>query len=274
MEFSDEIVDSTRTLCAAAKEKAATLKKQTDEAMRVQRAWEGLLESLEKGRPLHVLSMLDREAPLLKRMRAESHPAVPGLEEAYRLARQQADMQKKRFPKLFEDACNEAKLPLDLNSRHPRYAFSDSFFQLEINDHKGMARLSDNEGRLAECPADIDAIIETVQAEHTRVFGRAFDGKRFLKKLRSQYLAVLKRDKQEDGAAVPIRHITRRLGKNVKGFRSDEFLIDLSRLVEQGPMEIDGRRLDLQQTKDTKQGMLLHGAARRGYVGFVLFRET
>jgi hypothetical protein len=41
-------------------------------------------------------------------------------------------------------------------------------------------------------------------------------------------------EKQRDGASIPIRMITRRLGKNVRGFRTDEFLVDLSRLADQG----------------------------------------
>lgn len=136
-----------------------------------------------------------------------------------------------------------------------------------------MARLSDNEGRLAEHPADVQAVVETVQKETQRIFGRAFNGSRFLKSLRAQYKAVLKKENQADGASMPIRQITKRLGKNVKGFRTDEFLVDLSRLAEKGPFEVDGRRLDLQQTKDTNQGMLLHGAAARGYIGFIVFKE-
>src|SRR5262249_14103360 len=139
---------------------------------------------------------------------------------------------------------------------------------------KRTARLSNHEGRLAEIPADIAAVVEAIQQEQKRVFGRAFNGAKFLKLLRAQYKAVVTKEKQTDGASVPIRQITRRLGKNAKGFRTDEFLVDLSRLAEQGPFEIDGRRLDLQQTKDTSQGMLLHGAAARGYVGFVVFKEA
>ncbi len=95
-----------------------------------------------------------------------------------------------------------------------------------------------------------------------------------LSKLRHQYLAIVRRDKESDGASIPIRNLTSRLGKNEKGFRTDEFLIDLSRLVESDHLEIDGRRLDLQQTKDAHQGMLLHGAAGRGYIGFITFRKV
>src|SRR5262249_18391972 len=152
-------------------------------------------------------------------------------------------------------ACRAANLPLDSDSRHPRYSLEHKFFQIEIDDQRRIARLSnrEREGRLAELPADVGAVVDAIQREHTRVFGRSFDGKKFLKQLRTQYLAILKKEKLSEGASVPIRHITRRLGKNIRGFRPDEFLVDLSRLVERGPTQVDGWQLDLQQTKDTNQ---------------------
>ena len=73
---------------------------------------------------------------------------------------------------------------------------------------------------------------------------------------------------------MPIRRITHRLGKNEKGFHTDEFLVDLSRLAEEGPLQVDDVKVDLQQTKDTTQGMLLHGVASSGYVGFIVFRKA
>jgi len=148
------------------------------------------------------------------------------------------------------------------------------FFRLEIDESKRLAKLSNYEGRLAEISADIEAVVEVILREHERIFGRPYDGNKFLKQLRMQYKAVIKKESLKDGESVPIRHITRRLGKNKKGFRTDEFLIDLSRLTVKGPFDIDNRKLDLQQTKDTNQGMLLFGAEKRGYIGFIKFREV
>lgn len=178
-------------------------------------------------------------------MRAENHPAISFIEEAYRLAREESERTLRRYPALLEEACRAAGLALDMDSPHPKYSLKHGFFRLEIDEKKRLARLSDYEGRLAEHPADIQAVVETIQKEHHRIFSRTFNGQKFLKSLRSQYKAVLKKENLTDGASVPIRHITRRLGKNVKGFRTDEFLVDLSRLAEKGPFEVEGRRLDL-----------------------------
>lgn len=274
MEFPSSVLDSARDLLVSAKAQAKRLRAEAEEAARQERVLDDLLRYVSQGWPLHVLSILNEESPLLSELRARGHPAVSAMEDAYRVAKEQADAILRRYPGHLEEACRAAKLPLDPDSRHPRYSLERKFFQLEIDESRRVARLSNYEGRLANIPADIGAVVETIQREHRRLFGRLFDGKKFLKQLRAQYLAIVKKEKQEDGASIPIRQITRRLGKNAKGFRSDEFLVDLSRLAEQGPMDIEGSRLDLQQTKDTDQGMLLYGAAGRGYIGFVVFRKV
>lgn len=270
MGFRVELIDGVNNLLASAK----ALKAEADAAARVEKVWETLHCFMVKDWPLHILDLLDREPSLLNGLRADGHPAIQAIEELYRDAKEHADAVKRRYPSYLEEACGSAGLALDPESRHPTYSLEQRFFQLKVDEHRWVARLSDHEGRLADLPADVGAVAEVILRERQRIFGRPFNDPKFLKLLRSQYLAVVKKDKQADGATIPIRHITRRLGKNVKGFRSDEFLVDLSRLVEQGPMEIDGYRLDLQQTKDTDQGMLLHGVGGRGYIGFVVFRKV
>jgi len=274
MEFTPEIIDKIREFHFAAKTDALRLKTEAEQAGQTEKVWADFERFLTKGWALHLISLVEKEASRLKTMRAENHPTIPHLDEAYRLAKEESERILRRYPFLLEEACRAAGLVLDSNSPHPKYGLESGFFRLEIDERKLTARLSDHEGRLAELPADVQAVVETIQREHHRVFGRSFNGTKFLKTLRAQYKAVLKQEKQADGASVPIRHITRRLGKNAKGFRTDEFLVDLSRLVEKGPFDIDGRRLDLQHTKDTNQGMLLHGAAARGYIGFIVFKEV
>lgn len=274
MEFPREIMDQIRDLHGIAKVEVQQLRAEAEQAAQAERIWNDFGRFLAKGWVFHVLALTKKETPRLKKMREENHPAIPSIEEAYRLAKEESGRILRRFPAIIEEACQAVDLALDSDSRHPKYNLERSFFRIEIDEKKCMVCLSNHEGRLAELPADVPAIVETIQREHQRIFGRSFNGVKFLKTLRAQYLAILKKEKQADGTSVPIRHITRRLGKNKRGFRTDEFLVDLSRLSEKGPFEIGGRRLDLQQTKDTNQGMLLHGAAGRGYVGFVVFKEA
>lgn len=274
MGFRPEFVDGVMDLLASAKERAKALKAEADAAARIERVWEELHFFVVKDWPLHIVDLLDREVALLKALRVDGNSEIQIVQEVYRDAKEQADAVKRRYPSHLQEACRSAGLALDPESRHPTYSLDHQFFQLKVDERKWLTRLSDHEGRLADLPADVDAVVSVLLRERERVFGRPFNGPKFLKLLRSQYLAVAKKDKQPDGASIPIRHITRRLGKNAKGFRSDEFLVDLSRLVERGPLDIDGYRLDLQQTKDTNQGMLLHGVGGRGYIGFVVFRKA
>ena len=39
------------------------------------------------------------------------------------------------------------------------------------------------------------AVVETIQQEHQRIFGRSFNGPKFLKTLRAQYKAIIKKEK-------------------------------------------------------------------------------
>lgn len=273
MEFPQKILDQIRELHKTAKVEAQRLKAEAEQAAKTERIWEEFEQFLAKGWALHVLALIEKEE-LLRKMRAEHNSVNLDIEEIKRIAEEESERILRRYPALLERACSNNGLILDSNSPHPKYSLEKGFFRLEIDEKKRMARFFDHEGKLAELPADIQAVVETIQREYQRVFGRPFNGPKFLRVLRKQYTAILKREKQSDGASVPIRQITKRLGKNVKGFRTDEFLVDLSRLAEKGPLEIDGRRLELQQTKDTNKGMLLYGPAGRGYIGFIVFKEV
>jgi len=273
MTTNEQLIDSIRELASNSRQKAQALKLEADKAAQVQQIWEKLLRYVEKGWYRHIIELVEKESELFQTLRAEQSRAIPYIENMYREAKANAQEMHNFMPRYIEEAARAHNLPIEPESRHPRYAFEKGFFRVEIDDTKGIAKLSDNEGELAKFPADPAAIIEKVGQEKKRVFERSFNGMSFLKKLRHHYLFILNKEKKSDGTSIPIRAIARRLGKNEKGFRTDEFLADLSRLVTEGPKEIDGRRFDLQQTKDTNQGMLLYGQAGRGYVGFITFTK-
>lgn len=255
--------------------KAKELQVQAEEAANIQKLWEDVTSFMKRGWLLHLLDVIDKQQPLIKKMRADDHWTISSLDKINQIAQEQAAQIKPyKFPRDLETACQAANLPLDRDSAHPNYKFENGFFQLHIDNQKRIARLADYESpKLCELPADIGAIVEALQHEHKRVFERKFNAKTFLKKLRKQYLDIVKKEKQTDGSSIPIRYITRRLGKNDKGFRTDEFLIDLSRLVEQDLTEIEGMKLDLQQTKDSNKGILIHIDNKR-YIGSILFKKV
>lgn len=272
--FPSSSVPIIAELINTSRQGTKALETQLANSARELKMWEDLSMYIQRGWALHILALLEKENARLKQMRAENHSAIPALEETYAHAKEQGEKKHKQFPRLIEQAFAGIKPSLDRTSQHPRYNLADGFFKLAIDDQKRTARLTDNEGVLGEIPADVGAIVELVQKEYKRVFERPFNGKKFLEKLRHQYLAIVGKKQEQDGAVIPIRSITQRLGKNEKGFRTDEFLMDLSQIVTEGPIEINGWKLDLQQTKDISQGMLLHGLAGRGYIGFITFKKV
>jgi hypothetical protein len=267
-QFSADALSLLNDRLLEANENARHLQQQAELAERERSSLEELLSLIVRGWHLHIVELFGK--PGLPESFRESSAA----KEIFNIATEESTSILKRFPKHLEAVCSDAGLEIDRGSRHPNYKFDHGFFQVAVDDRSGIAKLTDLEAPLDTFPADPLAIVAAVTREHARVFDREFDGPRFLKLLRNNYIEITKRSGKKDGDPVPVRHITTRLGKNLKGFRTDEFLIDLSRLVEQGPPETDGFRFDLQQTKNTNQGMLLHGASGGGYVGFVTFKEV
>lgn len=270
----EEFRGNLQVVISEARSSAERLHNEWQAADGVRIFWDTLASYMAKDWVCHIQDHLDKEKDRLRQWRTGGHPVIPTLESLYREAKSAADQGMVSFPGDLERACTESNLQIDRTSREPHYTFQNGFLELDVDTGKHLAHLKDREAKLATVPADIGAVIEVVTAEHKRLFARPFEGEKFLRKLRSNYQAVLKKENLQDGEILPIRRITHRLGKNEKGFHTDEFLIDLSRLAAEGPLEIDGTRLDLQQTKDTNQGMLLHGVASMGYIGFVVFRKA
>ncbi len=273
MNFSMEILDSVKQLNNQLQENSNKLKVEAEEAQKMSNLISTLLSYIEKGWPMHFVNLADKESKMLQKLRNDGIAQIQRLEEAYRQAKEESDRLMRRYPSVFDEACKSARITLDTNSPHPKYGIRNGFFKVEINESTRTAKLSDLEGKLAELPADPEAVTEKIRSEYNRVFGRRFQGTKFLKKIRVQYKKIIKREHLSEGASVPIREITRNLKKKDKKFRMDEFVADLTILAEKGPHEVDGKVLDLQQTKDTSQGILLAGAASRGYIGFIIFKE-
>lgn len=272
--MSVETYDWLQEGLVAASERVNQLKQELKSATQGEGAWRSLNDEAQRGWWLHLLATMEREKEFLHRLRSENHPAIPQLEALFRHAKKEADDAFFDLPREMEKLAQRLNLPLDMiQSRHPKYYFRDGFLLVEIIENKRLARLSTYEGKLAELPADVAAVEERLAKEDQRLFNRKFEGKKFLKSLRSAYLAILKKGQRKDGEEVPLREIMAELAKGNSGFKRDEFVLDLSRLTECGPSSIDGMKFQLQQTKDSSQGVLLYGPSARGMVNLLIFRK-
>ena len=270
--------DSERELRAALKRlkteaeaRETDLRRQAEAEARARKFWTTVLEQFNAGNVAHVCAAMDRHLEIMHSVRARGDNGIVHLERLWKESKLQAAELKRRYPGVLEKKSKERRLPLDPESRHPKYTF-DGFIQLEIDDSRSLATVRTSEGRPTSLPFDVGPVLELVAREHKRLFGGRRQPKALLKKIRSAYLAVVRERQLADGDSAPVREVMNVLAKDKK-FRADEFVVQLSALVKD-EQTIDGKRLDLQQTKDPKGGVLLRGAAGRGFVGFVTFREV
>lgn len=255
------------------------LQEHLTETRRLARILEDLKLFRDRLLPLHIKSLCEREKEFLKALRGKNHPAITVIEDLYREMDSRSGILIREIPYQLEQLAKSSGLTLDFSrSLHPRYYFElGGFIEVEVKDKKMEAKVCTREGILAKIPADAVAIIDLVKQEKKRLFERPFTGSRLLADMRIAYSSAIKTNKGTEGDPIPIRTVhdfmTRKI-KDRKGYKSDEFLVDLSKLVLEGPGETKGYRFELQQTKDIQEGMLLLGEAGRGMVNLLIFKQA
>jgi hypothetical protein len=232
-----------------------------------------LFNALENKYYAEILQLRDSQSAIFKRVCSE--PDLANLiENIFSLSQNNCETIAKNYPRLIENASNMHDLQLDKNSHHPKYKFFDRFIVLDIDDRAFKAKASTPEGRLFTKPFDIELVLTEIKRESDRLFKRSFNAQNFIKRLFIDYKAIISKEGKTIGDAVPIRKITTRRGKNQSGFRTDEFIIDLCKLIESKTKSTGDCVLELGQTKDTRSGMPLYGSLSvGGYVGFISFKK-
>ena len=257
---------------AEARSKRREIEAAIQEAQRAEDAWGRLLEAHRESRYGEIVSIFRRQSDVFVRLRDNADEAVPLLELLYRTSEEEANNTARRFATLFPEACDIAGIELDLSSRHPRYSVQQ-FIQTVVDERKLEVQVTPRDADSTTLPLDIGPLIAHLQAEIARLFGTNRDPGRFLAGLRKAYQAVLRDEKKPLGDELPLRRVANRLSKNLSRFRYDEFNVDLGKVIRSGETSIDRVRLHLNHTRDTRQGMLLYGLERSGYMGFISFKS-
>jgi hypothetical protein len=246
-------------------------------ASRAREFWEHLHSELRRERYAQVVLMIRSESSSLEAHQALSNDQMMELARGIcTLSRSKADVNAKAFVRAFPTAAQQAGLDIDESSRHPTYTFKQGFIRVEVDDRSLAATVRPRDGKPKLIGMDVEAVVDLVASEVTRLFGRKFDAtdqERFLKRLHTAYQAVIKHEKRQYGDELPLRRVTNRLSKNQKTFSADEFNVNLAELLSTGQPAFNGHRLHVSQTRNTSQGMLLHGFEQGGYVGFISFKE-
>ena len=256
---------------AEARSKRRDLTAALEAARRAEEAWRRLLEAQRYGHSAEVVSVFRKESDVFAQLRERNDEAVPLLESLYRESEEKAADSARRFAALFPKACDTAGIEIDSTSRHPKYSIRE-FIQTLVDERNLEAQVTPRDANSVTIPLDVDPLVAYLQREVRRLFETRRDPKRFLIGLRKAYQAVLREEKRKFGDELPLRRVANRLSKNRAHFRYDEFNVDLGNLVRSGETTIDEVRLHLNHTRDTRQGMLLYGLERSGYLGFISFK--
>ena len=232
-----------------------------------------LVSALKKGQFAQIIELQETMPQIFTRISNSESTLAEILKRVFLNAREECQKIAREYPRLIQEASQSEGLKIDQTSTHPKYTFCEGFLTIEIDDKRFKAKSYTREGNLFVKPFDISLIILALKQEINRIFGRPFNPHQFAKKLYSNYSSIIRNEKVRMGDQIPIRKITTRLGKNQKNFRTDEFIVDLSKLIEVGAPLIYGYKIDLGHTKDDRSGILLHRLESHGYIGFMSFRK-
>jgi hypothetical protein len=270
--MSDSISEILGDAVAEASAEEVRARHAAERAQHAATMWKRLSDYHSKHWPAHLVSVFYSEASFFQSLRAGHDSRVPDLEALQKSAEEEARAALKRFPADLDAACVAAGVHLDRTSRHPRYTVRN-FIVIEVDETKLSARVTPRDGAASTIPCDIPAIAEHLAREDRRLFQRDLDSDKLLKSLLTAYQAALREDSREVGEDVPLRRVIHRMGKNLARFALDEFNVDLAHAVKQNKTVVEGHRLHLGHTRNTRQGMLLHELEGSGYVGFIAFRK-
>lgn len=235
--------------------------------------WDDLAAHVRAGHPANVLLVLRKEAEVLRALSQAGDPLLVALEEIRADSEARAREATTSVGRAFPDAVRQAGLQIDSTSRHPRYTFKQGFIRAEVDERDLTAKVSSRDGFDIVTGLDVGPLVETLLREMTRIFDRKIDADTFLRRLYTAYTATLRAEGRPEGEEVPLRRVMHRMAKNLNHFAGDEFNVDLAQLVKSGNATVDGLRMHLNHTRNTRLGVLLHGLESGGYVGFVSFKK-
>lgn len=235
-------------------------------------AWQRVRDGLSAGHyadALFALTSLDDQGIIFD----PSHPHRAVAEELRAALAPQAREAAARFGRDFPSLARGKELEIDRTSRHPHYGFMQGFVKVDLDERHSVVTIRPRDGTPTRIGADAALVVDRLSAEIHRITDRPLDMEGLARSLHTAYIAVLRTEGRPEGEEVPLRRVTSRLAKNLNRFAGDEFNYDLARLVRQGKVVVDGKRLHLNHTRNMRQGILLHGMEEGGYVGFLSFKR-
>lgn len=254
------------------RQQEASLRQQIKQVRAVRRILDKLRDPLQQGHFAHTLLVLRKNAKFMHELQASEAAVAPALQRLCDQLQQDIRSSAANIAHEFPAALHSHAIKIDSTSRHPIYTFNEGFLRVELDDKDATATITPRDGKKIVVGLDVDLVVETLRAEKSRLFHRQINSQSFLRSVLKSYTAILRAEQLPAGDAVPLRSVVNRLATNRKHFSADEFNIDLAELVQQNNMLVDGKRIKLNHTRDSRKGMLLHGLESGGYMGFISFK--
>jgi hypothetical protein len=262
VESRDEntVLPSSETL-ELVRRRSAVAKQALHAAERLRRLVEATAEAMPD-RPAMTITLITAESDLLGALPDED-PVRGEMQALGSRARTQAVEAAAGAVRRLPEALESFGLSIDSSSRHPRYSIDDRLIEIEVKQAALSVTITPRHGSTVKEPLDIAAVAGRIAAERDRLLSRPFDRGAFLAAL----TAAL-----EGGEPVPVRDLAKAVAPKGRP-KLDEFAVDLGKLLRSKELEAHAMRLIVNHTRDTENGLLLHGLERGGFVGSVHMRE-
>lgn len=256
--MTDPVTEAIQAAVTAADAEISRLKQAIDDEEKWRKLLETVLADVPEA-PAAVCDLLTKQGEVLRRREDRDPQLVSSLRDLYRQCSERALASAKDSVRLFTAAAETAGLQFDSSSRHPRYSLYDHALEVELDERGLKATLSVRQGEKIRMPLDVAPLVRRLKEEHDRLFARDWRPEVFLSSLKKAYKPLAKK-----GDKVLLRDLAASMSKPKKP-RLDEFSVDLGRLLRDPVVEDGPTKVSVDQTRDTKNGLLLHGLQQSGY---------
>ena len=263
-------IGTTKDLADRAQREVERIQERLRSAQVIERFCTALHAEINAGHPSEALRLIRGGAKAIATLRDRSPESAEVVESIGSSMAREVEGAFAGLLRSFPAAAQQAGLELDRASRNPSYSLYEGFLTVEFEKRRLETRVQPRDGRRTTLGIDLPVLVAHLRSEVERLFSRPFDAPRVLREVEAVYASILKEKRRRPGEAVPLKELVAELAKD-RSFHADEFNVDLSRLVRSE--DAGGSRLRLDNSRDSKNGMLLWQLEQRGYYGYIRIGE-
>jgi hypothetical protein len=258
--------DLLHGLVTQAESEIGDLKVRLSNAQALGRFLTGLSDRLDADQPSEALRHFGTGAKALATLELHDPGAHAAICSLAADIRKRVERDFRELVTSFPQAVAAVDLGLDPGSKHPTYTLLDGLIEVHFDRPTLSSRISPRDGRSTHLGIDVAEVVAHVGCQAERLTQRPFEPQSFLDRLSAAYRTACGQADVCVGDSVPIKSVLAELAKD-KDFRTDEFNVDLSRLIRE--QHSADRAIKLENCRDPRNGLLLWQLDQQGYYGFI-----